>query len=89
MCAKISDFGLDEHERLLMMDQLLYGTSTFFSKNLKSLKIDEMIQKVTSKGGTTEAGLLCYDKNDISQQILKMIEKSADIGRSLSTENNF
>jgi len=37
--------------------QLMQGTTLYFAQNQKDYNIEELIRNITSKGGTTQAGL--------------------------------
>jgi pyrroline-5-carboxylate reductase len=69
-----------------LLDELLLeltqGTTLYFAQNQKDYSIEELIRNITSKGGTTQAGLE-YFRN---QQIGKHFEGVLDAARRRSEE---
>lgn len=71
---KIREFNLPEPEIDELLVQLTEGTLSYFSENRSRCSIEELIRNVTSKGGTTEAGLNYYCEHHIDQLIDGVLE---------------
>ena len=69
-----------------LLDELLLeltqGTTTYFTRNQQRYSIEELIQNITSKGGTTQAGLDYFRE----QQLGKHFEGVLDAARKRSEE---
>jgi len=69
-----------------MLDELLLelmqGTTLYFAHNHKDYSIEELIRNITSKGGTTQAGLEYF----CTQKIGKHFEGVLDAARRRSEE---
>lgn len=56
-----------------LLDELLLeltqGTTLYFSENQKEFSIEQLIQNITSKGGTTQAGLTYSKEHEIGKHI--------------------
>lgn len=62
--------------------ELIRGTVTYFKHNHQQYSIEELIQNITSKGGTTQAGLDYFRE----QQLGKHFEGVLDAARKRSEE---
>ena len=73
-------FADDESKKILI--QLISGTNTYLEKNGND--IGELVERITSKGGTTEAGLAFFRENKINKLLEEVItqaeKKSKEIG---------
>jgi len=78
----MSEFDLsgDVLDELLL--QLTEGTVSYFAANQVNFSIEELIKNITSKGGTTQAGLDYFRKHDIG----KHFEGVLDAARNRSAE---
>jgi pyrroline-5-carboxylate reductase len=69
-----------------LLVQLTEGTLSYFSENRSRCSIEELIRNVTSKGGTTEAGLNYYYEHHIDQLIEGVLEAAKN--RSIEMSKN-
>ena len=69
-----------------LLDELLLelteGTVSYFAVNQANFSIEELIKNITSKGGTTQAGLDYFRKHDIK----KLFEGVLDAAKNRSSE---
>lgn len=63
---------------------LFAGTVIYFEENRADKSITELIAAITSKGGTTEAGLRHFTDNDLGKLFSEVIEAAAARSRELS-----
>jgi len=68
---KIIDLDIEDSVAQDLLVDLLKGTTTYLENN-KQLKIYQLIENITSKGGTTEAGL-DYGKKHNLEEILENV----------------
>lgn len=71
---KIREFNLPESEIDELLVQLTEGTLSYFSENRSRCSIEELIRNVTSKGGTTEAGLNYFYEHQMGRLIEGVLE---------------
>lgn len=73
-----------------LLDELLLeltqGTTIYFSQNQQQFSIEELIKNITSKGGTTQAGLDYFVKHDISKHFEGVLDAAKK--RSEEMANN-
>lgn len=73
-----------------LLDELLLelarGTVHYFAENQQNYSIEQLIQRITSKGGTTEAGLKYYTENRIGKRFEGVLEAARQ--RSVEMSNN-
>lgn len=62
------EMGFDEHVSSILAKQTMLGAFHLINNGQKSL--DEYIQSVASKGGTTEAALKTFNENDMGKTIV-------------------
>lgn len=75
----ISDIVANE-----MIVELLIGTTRYLKKECDINGIDKLIKKITSNGGTTEAGLKTFEENKISKSLNKVIISAKNKSEELS-----
>lgn len=72
-----------------LLDELLLelteGTTHYFATNQKEFSIEELIQNITSKGGTTQAGLNYFKQHQIGRHFEGVLDAAKD--RSAEMEN--
>jgi pyrroline-5-carboxylate reductase len=56
--------------------ELLSGTTTYFKESYHEKSIEDLISNVTSKGGTTEAGLKYFKDNHLDSLLGNVIQKA-------------
>lgn len=78
------EMGFDRalSERLVM--QTIYGSAVFMKDSSDSPS--ELINKVASKGGTTEAALDIFDKENLRSIIMNAVKRASERSRELSGE---
>lgn len=74
---KTEEFGLPETVTDELLIELVRGTTLYFNNNKNDYSIDELISNITSKGGTTQAGLEYFYSNNIG----KLLEGVLDAAR--------
>ncbi len=74
--------GFNEKEAVEMVTQTFEGSLSLFKEN--NLSVREWINRVASKGGTTEAALSVFDQFDIKNNIGKGILKAESRSKELS-----
>ncbi len=81
---KIMELGINENEANNLLVGLLAGTTDYYRENCNFSSIDELINNIASKGGTTEAGLNYLIDNNIGKlfdNVINMAQKrSLEIG---------
>ena len=73
--------GFDKEISRRLVIQTFLGASHLAVESEKSLS--ELREMVTSPGGTTQAGLAMFDKNDGAGSILKVVEAAYQRGVEL------
>ena len=80
--GKISELGIEGDEAKDLLVELALGTTTYLEKN--DNEIGELIEKITSKAGVTEAGLKSFKENNVDklleQVIISAQNRSKEIG---------
>ena len=79
---KMQEFNLPGPLLDELLLELTQGTTLYFAQNQKDYSIEELIKNITSKGGTTQAGLEYFRHH----QIGKHFEGVLDAARSRSEE---
>ncbi|MCK5450546.1 MAG: pyrroline-5-carboxylate reductase [Candidatus Omnitrophica bacterium] len=78
------DMGLDKDIAERLVRKTLFGASKFLVENPDDT--DELIKKVASKGGTTEAALDVFDAKNLEKVIVNAIVRAKERSRELSEE---
>ena len=79
---KMQEFNLPGPLLDELLLELTQGTTLYFAENQKNNSIEELIKNITSKGGTTQAGLEYYRAHEIG----KHFEGVLDAARNRSVE---
>lgn len=79
---KMQEFNLPGPLLDELLLELTRGTTTYFAKNQQQYSIEELIKNITSKGGTTQAGLEHFREHEIG----KHFEGVLDAARNRSAE---
>lgn len=74
--------GLSEHIASLLVKQTLLGSYHIMNNNHETL--EQLIKKVASKGGTTEAALQVLDEHQVGEFIQKAIHSAEQRGKALA-----
>lgn len=82
---KISELEISDEVGNDLLLGFAEGTLTYFSTNSKEKNIDELVEKITSKGGTTEAGLAFFKDNNLGKLLEEVItsaeKRSKEMGK--------
>lgn len=76
---KLPDTLLDE-----LLLELTQGTTIYFSQNQQQFSIEDLIKNITSKGGTTQAGLEHFHKHEISKHFEGVLDAAKEKSKSMS-----
>ncbi|MEK6972663.1 MAG: pyrroline-5-carboxylate reductase [archaeon] len=76
------EYGLDEKQALLLAEQTFYGSAKLLIQQ-KALP-ESFIEKVATKGGITEAGLIALNNSEIEEIINKTIREAIDKSKEVS-----
>lgn len=71
---KMSEFDLPGELLDQLLLQLAQGTVSYFAENQEMFSIEELIKNITSKGGTTQAGLDYYRNHEIGKHFEGVLE---------------
>ena len=74
--------GLGEKEAKELVSQTLFGASLLMKDS--SLSAEELVKKVASKGGTTEAALSVFNENNVKGAIKEGIKKAKKRSEEIS-----
>ena len=66
---KIKELNVSDAVADKLLVELLVGTTAYFQENHKNKDMAELIQSISSKGGTTEAGLQNFKNNNVGELI--------------------
>ena len=81
---KIGELGVSELQGNDLLIELILGTLSYFNGNRAQKSMEDLIKEITSKGGTTEAGLNYLKENNLSQLFENIIiaakDRSKEIG---------
>lgn len=67
---------------------LMQGTTTYFTQNQKDFSIEELIKNITSKGGTTQAGLDHYRAHEIGKHFEGVLDAAKNRSKEMSRNAN-
>lgn len=84
--SKIEKLDLPHHLVEQLLFQLAEGTAQYWINNHKDLTIEDLIANITSRGGTTEAGLNYFHDREIAKQIEGMVEAAQKKSQELSRD---
>ena len=74
--------GLDKQTAKKLVHQTLYGAAVLLNKS--DISAAELVKKVASKGGTTEAALSVFRERDLKGIIEEAVEKAKKRSEELS-----
>ena len=86
MIEAAKDMGFNQSEAAMLVAQTFKGTVDLYQKG--SISCEDWIQKVASKGGTTEAALVTWAKNDLQSAIKKGPNAAKNRARELGNLMN-
>lgn len=76
------NMGFTYSEASIMAEQTFLGAVYLYKRS--NLSCDQWIEKVASRGGTTEAAIQVFEKERVTSGILKGIERALERSRELS-----
>jgi pyrroline-5-carboxylate reductase len=80
---KIEELGIEKDKAKELLVELSLGTTAYLKENKN--EIGELIEKITSKGGVTEAGLKTFKENNLTQLLKEVLisaeKKSQEMGK--------
>ncbi len=84
MIEKAIEMGFSSSEAALMVEQTFLGASYLYKRG--NLSCDQWIERVSSRGGTTEAAINSFKNNNIKSLIKKGLEEALNRANELSKE---
>jgi len=82
MAAKMKEWGFDSKTAESIAKQVIHGASALMLKSEET--IETLRNNVTSKKGTTEAGLESFKKNNLENTVNEALEKAYKRAKELS-----
>ena len=81
---KMKEFNLPDTLLDELLLELTRGTTLYFMQNQKDYSIEELIKNITSKGGTTQAGLDYFRIHEIGKHFEEVLNAARDRSKELS-----
>ena len=81
MTKAACDLGFSLSEAELLVNQTFRGAIDLFNKS--DLSFEAWIEKVRSRGGTTEAAMMAYQANDLDQKIKQGVQSAFNRAKEL------
>jgi len=82
MLKQAQTLGFSEDEATQLVQQTIKGAASLWQS--QSLPVDELRKRVTSPGGTTEAALTTFEKNDVGLGIQKGMQAAYQRAKDLA-----
>ena len=82
---KIQEFDLPGSLLDELLLELTRGTTLYFMQNQKDYSIEDLIKNITSKGGTTQAGLEYFQSHDIGKHFEGVLDAARNRSKELSS----
>lgn len=82
---KMQEFNLPGPLLDELLLELTQGTTIYFSQNQKDYSIEQLIRNITSKGGTTQAGLDYFRTHDIGKHFEGILDAAAKRSEEMSS----
>lgn len=83
---KMREFDLPGSLLDELLLELTQGTTIYFAQNQKDFSIEELIKNITSKGGTTQAGLDYYRNHEIGKLFEGVLEAAKNRSIEMSKD---
>lgn len=80
----VMELGFTEEQAMFLTRNLVIGTGKMISDSDESFS--ELRRKITSKQGTTEAGLLALDETNIKENLMATLQAAHDRSEELAKE---
>ncbi len=84
---KMEEFNLPGTLSDELLLELTRGTTLYFMENQKNYSIEELITNITSKGGTTQAGLDHFSRHNIGKHFEGVLDAARNRSEELSKSN--
>lgn len=85
---KMKEFDLPSTLLDELLLELTQGTTIYFAQNQEKFSIEDLIKNITSRGGTTQAGLDYFRKHDIAKHFEGVLdaakERSKEMGEPIN-----
>lgn len=81
---KMRELNLTEAVMDDLLLELTQGTTQYFAANRGKHNIEQLIQNITSKGGTTQAGLECFHAHKIGERVERVIDAAKERSEEMS-----
>lgn len=81
---KLKEFNLPGTLTDELLLELTRGTTLYFMENQKDYSIEELISNITSKGGTTQAGLDYFRSHEIGKHFEEVLNAARNRSEELS-----
>lgn len=85
---KMQEFNLPGPLLDELLLELTRGTTTYFARNQQQYSIEQLIQNITSKGGTTQAGLEYFRAHDIGNHFEGVLDAAKNRSAEMSRNGN-
>lgn len=83
---KMKEFDLPGPLLDELLLELTQGTTIYFAQNQQQFSIEELIKNITSKGGTTQAGLDYFRQHEISKHFEGVLDAAKERSREMGGE---
>lgn len=80
---KMQEFDLPGSLLDELLLELTEGTTIYFSQNQKKFTIEELIQNITSRGGTTQAGLDYFRAKELGKHFEGVLDAARDRSKEM------
>ncbi len=80
---KMKEFDLPSPLLDELLLELTQGTTIYFSQNQQQFSIEELIKNITSKGGTTQAGLDYFRSHEIGKHFEGVLDAARERSREM------
>ena len=85
---KMQEFNLPGPLLDELLLELTQGTTLYFAQNQKNYSIEQLIQNITSKGGTTQAGLDYSRSHEIGKHFAGILDAARKRSQEMSRNGN-
>ncbi|WP_294067039.1 pyrroline-5-carboxylate reductase family protein [Proteiniphilum sp. UBA1028] len=85
---KMQEFNLPGPLLDELLLELTQGTTLYFAQNQKDYSIEELIRNITSKGGTTQAGLDYFRNHKIGKHFEGVLDAARNRSEEMSHNGN-
>ncbi|WP_294083847.1 pyrroline-5-carboxylate reductase family protein [Proteiniphilum sp. UBA5384] len=81
---KMQEFNLSGEQLDGLLLELTQGTTIYFTQNQKNHSIEQLIKNITSKGGTTQAGLDYFRTHEIGKHFKGVLDAARNRSEKMS-----